>query len=98
MWLEKKIFEKLSPQDFMSLDGFHKRQLHPGEPISVYVHEMKRLLSQAIPELVGGPRNQLLLHQFLSGIPEGHEISCFYTSSCQEYQKTLVSPSVRQAK
>ena len=31
---------------------------------------MKRLLSQAMPELVGGPRNQLLLHQFLSRIPE----------------------------
>ena len=54
----------------MSLDGFHKRRLYPSEPISVYVHEMKKLLRQAMPELVGGPRNQLLLHQFLSGIPE----------------------------
>ena len=50
--------------------AFHKWRLHPGEPISVYVHEMKRFLSQAMPELVGGPRNQVLLHQFLSGIPE----------------------------
>ena len=83
MWLElsedekknyeetkKKFLENLSPQAFVSLDSFHKQRLHPGEPISVYVHELKRLVSQTMPELVGGPRNQLLLHQFLSVIPE----------------------------
>ena len=49
--MKKKIVEKMAPQSFISLDDFHKRRLHPGEPISVYVHELKKLLSQAMPEL-----------------------------------------------
>ena len=67
---KRRFLKSYFPQAFVSLDGFHKRRLHLGEPISVYVHEMKKLLSPAMPELVGGPRDQLLLHQFLSGILE----------------------------
>jgi len=66
---KKKIVEKMAPQAFVSLDDFHKRRLHPGEPISVYVHELKKLLDQAMPGLDTGARDQLLLHQFLAGIP-----------------------------
>jgi len=66
---KKKIVEKMAPQAFVSLDDFHKRRLHPGEPISVYVHELKKLLDQAMPGLDTGARDQLLLHQFLVGIP-----------------------------
>ena len=66
---KKKIIEKMAPQAFVSLDDFHKRRLHPGEPISVYVHELKKLLDQAMPGLDTGARDQLLLHQFLAGIP-----------------------------
>ena len=66
---KKKIVEKMAPQSFVSLDDFHKRRLHPGEPISVYVHELKKLLDQAMPKLDTNARDQLLLHQFLVGIP-----------------------------
>ena len=59
----------MAPQSFVSLDGFHKRRLHPGEPISVYVHELKKLLDHAMPTLDTEARDQLLLHQFLAGIP-----------------------------
>lgn len=66
---KKKIVEKMAPQSFVSLGDFHKRRLLPNEPISVYVHELKKLLDQAMPELDAGARDQLLLHQFLAGIP-----------------------------
>lgn len=32
---------KMMPQSFVLQDNFHKHTLHPGEPISVYVHELK---------------------------------------------------------
>ena len=32
---------KMMPQSFIPHDNFHKHTLHPGEPISVYVHELK---------------------------------------------------------
>ena len=66
---KKQIIAKMAPQSFVSLDDFHKRRLHPGEPISVYVHELKKLLDHAMPTLDTGARDQLLLHQFLAGIP-----------------------------
>ena len=66
---KKKIVEKMAPQSFVSLGDFHKCQLLPSEPISVYVHELKKLLVQAMPDLDAGARDQLLLHQFLAGIP-----------------------------
>ena len=59
----------MAPQLFVSLGDFHKRRLLPNEPISVYVHELKKLLDQAMPELDTGARDQLLLHEFLVGIP-----------------------------
>jgi len=74
IWLElsedtQKNYKKMAPQAFVSFDDFHKCRLHPGEPIAVYVHELKKLLDQAMPGLDTGARDQLLLHQFLAGIP-----------------------------
>ena len=41
----------------------------PGESSQEFLHVIKRLLAKAIPEM-DGAREQLLLHRFLSGIPE----------------------------
>ena len=54
---------------FVSLEAFHSRKLRPGEALSVFVHELKKLLDQAMPGLDATARDQLLLHQFLGGIP-----------------------------
>ena len=64
-----KILERMGPVQFVSMDNFHRRRLLPGESLSVFVHELKRLLDQAIPEIDAATRKQLLLHQFLTGIP-----------------------------
>ena len=37
----------------------------------MFLHDLKQLLKQAIPEADAGTRNQLLLHQFINGLP-GH--------------------------
>jgi hypothetical protein len=46
-----KLKEKMMPMKFVSLDQFHARKLHPGEPLSVFTHDLKQLLVQAVPDL-----------------------------------------------
>ena len=67
---KEKVTDKMNPTEFVSLDDYHRRQLWPSEPITVFVHELKKLLDQAIPKLDVPTRKQLLLHQFLSGLPD----------------------------
>ena len=57
------------PNEFVSLEEFHSRMMHPGEATTLYLHDLKRLLQQAMPGLVESTSNLLLLHQFLSGLP-----------------------------
>ena len=70
---KKKIIDAIKPMSFISLDNFHKPVLRPGEPLSLYVHELKQLLNQAMPDISAETTEQLLLHQFLTGLP--HEVS-----------------------
>ena len=57
------------PPEFVSLEQFHQRKIHPGESISIFGHELKKLLNQAMPNLAKEAKEQLLLHQFLVGLP-----------------------------
>ena len=63
------IVKKMAPMGFATLEQFHQRKLHPGEALPLFVHDLKRLLEQAMPDLDADAREQLLLHQFLAGIP-----------------------------
>ena len=56
------------PTPFVMLDEFHQRKLLQGEALSVFVHDLKKLLGQAMSNLDAAARDQLLLHQFLAGI------------------------------
>ena len=58
------------PMGFISLDEFHQRKLRPGEAISVFVHDLKKLLEMAVPSLNKEAKGPLLLHQFVAGLPE----------------------------
>ena len=82
MWLElseedkddyskakKAIKNKLLPTVFSALDKFNRRLMLPGETLPLFLHNLKRLLDQAMPDLPQDAREQLLLHQFLSGLP-----------------------------
>ena len=66
---KEKMIQKMAPSEFMSLEKFQKRKMLPGEAASLYLHELKLLLDQAMPELTAEAKQQLLVHQFLNGLP-----------------------------
>ena len=67
---KKNIIDAIMPIPFVSLADLHKRMLLPGESLSLYVHQLKQLLSQAMPDISNAAREQFLLHQFLSQLPQ----------------------------
>ena len=52
------------------MDDFHCGKFRPGEAISLYVHNLQKLLSHALSEAVRDMKEPLLLHLFLAGIPK----------------------------
>ena len=58
----------MTPASFVTLDEFHRRKLLPGEALPVFVHHLKKLLLQAMPDLDTTTHDQLLLHQFVAGL------------------------------
>jgi len=67
---KKEIRSAMTPMGFISLDEFHRRKLSPGKAISVYVHDLKKLLEMAIPSMDTAAKDPLLLHQFMAGLPD----------------------------
>ena len=65
--VRKLLVEALMPIGFTLLDKFHR--LLPGESLSLFSHELKKLLEHAMPEIDQKTRDQLLLHQFVAGLP-----------------------------
>jgi len=63
------LIKKMAPLEFVSLEEFQERSIFPGESVSMYLYELKRLLQQAMPELTADTKKQLLIHQFLAGLP-----------------------------
>ena len=66
---KKEMVAKMAPVGFISLEDFHRRKLQPGEAVSVFVHDLKRLLDQAMPSLDKNAHSELVLHQFIAGLP-----------------------------
>ena len=46
---KNKMEKAMLPMNFVSLDDFHHRKPYPGEAISLYVHDLRKLLSHALP-------------------------------------------------
>ena len=66
---KEEIKKAMKPMGFVSLDDFHRRKLRPGEALSVFMHDLKKLIDQAISNMVKEAKEPLLLHQFLTGLP-----------------------------
>lgn len=60
---------RTSPVKFVSLEGVHAWKLLPGQSLSVFIHQLKQLLNQAMLTVDAGTQGQLLLHQFVTGLP-----------------------------
>lgn len=67
---KKAICEAMMPMEFVSLDDFHRRKLRPGEAVSIFLHDLKKLLEQSMPGLEETAKEKLVLHQFLAGLPD----------------------------
>ena len=48
---KKEIQSAMMAMGFISLNEFHRRKLRPGEAISVFVHDLKKLLEMALLSL-----------------------------------------------
>ena len=67
--VKARLIKKLSPLEFVTLEQFQKRTIFPSESVGMYLYELKQLLRQAMPELSEDASQQLLIHQFLNGLP-----------------------------
>ena len=67
--VKEKMIKKIAPTEFVSLEKFQKVKILPSEAISLCLHELKTLLDQAMPGLAAEVKQQLLVHQFLAGLP-----------------------------
>ena len=65
---ENKITEQIMSAVFITFNEFHKCRLHTSESLSI-VYELKKLLDEAMRGMDAMAREQLLLHQFLGGLP-----------------------------
>ena len=86
---KKLLCKRLMPMQFISLDDFHKRKYRQGESLSVFFHELKKLLSAAMPNLEASARNQLLLHQLLAGLPNSISKQLRATGDTTDLEKVL---------
>lgn len=66
---KEKIVSKMTPLPFTALEEFHARRLRPGEALSLFTQDLKRLLLTAMPGLEEKAAEQMLIHQFLTGLP-----------------------------
>ena len=48
-----KITKAMVPAQFVSLDDFRARKLRPNKALSVFLHELRQMLKQAMPEVPG---------------------------------------------
>ena len=67
---KKEIQNTIMLMGFVSLEEFHWRKLRPGEAISMFAHDLKKLLDMVIPRMNMEAREPLLLHQLVVGLLE----------------------------
>ena len=84
-----KMIERLGPMQFVSMDDFHNRRLLPNESLPIFVHDLKRLIDQAMPEAEAATRQKLLIHQFLTGLPADISKQLRAVGEIEELDKTV---------
>ena len=87
--VKQTLTSKLTPVSFVTLDEFHRRKLLPGEALSVFVQHLKKLLLQAMPALDTTTRDQLLLRQFVAGLPQAVSWQLRATGQAKDLAATM---------
>ena len=67
--VKRLLIDKLRPSGFVALAEFKARKLSRGETALLYVHESKRLLEDAMPNLDADSQDRILFQQLLAGLP-----------------------------
>ena len=68
--VKRLLIEKLRPSGFVAFAEFQARKLRPGETALLYVHDLKRLLEDAMPNLDADSQDRILFQQLLAGLPD----------------------------
>ena len=68
--VKRLLIETLRPSGFVAFAEFQARKLRPGETALLYVHELKRLLEDAMPNLDADSQDRILFQQLLAGLPD----------------------------
>ena len=84
-----KMVEILMPTGVVTLDQFHQRKLMPGELLSVFIHDVKKMLERAMPNIDGETRNRLLLHQLMAGLPSEINKQLRATGETKDLDETI---------
>ena len=84
-----RMLEKMTPMKFVTLEEFHQRKLRPGEALPLFIHDLKKLLDRAMPDVDAAARGQLLLHQFLAGLPTAVSRQLRASGETKELEKTV---------
>ena len=87
--VKETLTSKSTSAVFVILDEFHQRKLLPGEALSVFVHHLKKLLLQVMPDLDTTTRYQLLLHQFVAGLPQAVSQQLRVTGEAKDLAATM---------
>ena len=87
--VKEKLTAAMVSTSFTTLEQFHHRKLVPGEALSLFLHELKQLLDQAMPKLEARAREQLLLHQLLAGLPNAVSRQLRATGDAKDLTSTL---------
>ena len=74
--VKRLLIEKLRPSGFVAFAEFQARKLRPGESALLYVHELKRLLDDAMPNLDADSQDRILFQQLLAGLPDDCSRAC----------------------
>ena len=92
--MKAKIVEQIAPAHFVNLADFHKESLQPGKSLSVFAHELKQLLEQALPAADDNTSKQLLLYQFINGLPTCSRVINNFAHSIAAF-KSATLPAAR---
>eukprot|EP00731_Ephydatia_muelleri_P034967 Em0088g19a len=65
------------------------RKLIPGESLSVFLYDLKKLLQHAMPDVTADVRSQLLLHQLLVGLPTAVSKQLRANGDVNDLEKTI---------
>ena len=86
---KKELLAAMTSMSFTTLERFRQRKMVPGEVLSVFPHDLKQLLEQAMSGLDSTAKEQLLLHQFVAGLPSAISKQLQATWNTTELRSTV---------